>query len=152
MTRALSVPIFAAALLASAPAVAGGQDAVPVVIAPGADSLVWAACPPIFPEGCELAVLHGDPSRPNADLLLRVQPGIRLPAHTHSSVERMILTEGRMSVKYEGAPETVLEPGAYAWGPANVAHQAACISDTPCLLFIAFEAPVDAMPHAGALR
>ena len=27
--------------------------------------LKWGPCPPLFPKGCEIAVLRGDPSEPN---------------------------------------------------------------------------------------
>ena len=29
--------------------------------------LQWGPCPAIFPTGCQIAVLRGDPSKPNAD-------------------------------------------------------------------------------------
>jgi len=40
-------------------------------------------------------------------------------------------------------------PGEYAYGPAKLPHEATCTSTTPCVLFIAFEGPVDALAHAG---
>lgn len=143
--------ILTACLLSPGTVLAAPQHA-PVTVDTKAASLAWGPCPAIFPEGCELLVLHGDPSQPNADVLLRVQPGVRLPTHSHTSVERILLIEGRMSAKYDGAPEATLEAGTYAWGPGGVAHQVACVSDTPCVVFIAFEGPVDAAPFTGTLR
>lgn len=107
-------------------------------------ALQWGPCPPIFPKGCQIAVLNGDPSRPNADVFLRVPGGYTIPAHSHTSAERMILVEGRLAVRYQGAPKTELTPGAYAYGPAGLPHEATCAGDKPCTLFIAFEGPVDA--------
>ena len=52
-------------------------------------------------------------------------------------------------MKYHGADETTLRPGTYAYGPAGLAHRAACVSDEPCVLFIAFNGPVDAMAAEG---
>ncbi len=111
--------------------------------------LQWGPCPAIFPSGCEIAVLHGDPAKPNADVFLKVAGGKALPAHTHASAERMVLVSGELDVKYQGAAKTTLTPGEYAYGPAKLPHEATCRSSTPCVLFIAFEGPVDALAHAG---
>jgi hypothetical protein len=46
----------------------------------------------------------------------------------------------------EGQQTTTLKPGMYAYGPAKRPHKAVCANGDPCVLFIAFEAPVDAMP------
>lgn len=115
-------------------------------------SLAWGGCPPIFPEGCQIGVLHGDPAAPNADVFLRVPAGLGLPPHTHTSAERMILVAGELSVKYLGAPAVTLVPGQYAYGPPGLPHQAACTSDETCTLFIAFEGPVDALEYAGSVN
>lgn len=106
--------------------------------------LQWGPCPPIFAGGCQIAVLNGDPAKPNADVFLRVDGGMVLPTHMHTSAERMVLVEGELKVRYKGAPEAIWLPGTYAFGPAGLAHRASCISDSPCTLFIAFEGPVDA--------
>ena len=111
--------------------------------------LQWGPCPEIFPAGCKIAVLNGDPSKPNADVFLRVPAGYKIPAHSHTSAERMILVEGLLTVRYEGTLAAVLRPGAYAYGPAGLPHEARCGSKRRCTLFIAFEGPVDAHPHAS---
>jgi quercetin dioxygenase-like cupin family protein len=121
----------------------------PLVIPHDDAAIVWSACPAVFPEGCELTVLHGDPSAPGADLLLRVAPGQALPWHSHTSAERMMLAAGRLTVKYSGAEEATVTPGAYAFGPAAVPHRATCVSDEACVLYIAFNGPVDAMLAEG---
>jgi mannose-6-phosphate isomerase-like protein (cupin superfamily) len=114
--------------------------------------LQWGPCPPIFPAGCQIAVLHGDPARPNADVFLRVPGGYEIPAHSHTSPERMVLVEGQLNVRYKGAAAELLTPGEYAYGPAKLAHQATCLGDKPCTLFIAFEGPVDAEAFAASLE
>lgn len=114
--------------------------------------LPWGPCPPIFPEGCQIGVLQGDPAAPNADIFLRVPAGLGLPAHSHTSAERMILVSGELQVKYLGAPAVTLRPGHYAYGPATLPHDAKCISDDTCTLFIAFEGPVDAIAFAGSVE
>lgn len=114
-------------------------------------SLTWSPCPAPLPAGCELAVLHGDPSKPNADVLLKIPAGYAIPPHTHSSAERMMLVSGRLDVRYQGAQPARLLPGTYAYGPAGRPHAATCMAAEPCVLFIAFEGPVDVVPYEGAI-
>lgn len=124
----------------------------PLAVAYDSPSISWSPCPGVFPEGCELAVLHGNPAQAGADVLLRVAPGQTLPDHSHTSAERMMLAAGRMAVKYRGAEEVTLTPGAYAFGPAGLAHRATCVSEDPCVLFIAFDGVVDAVAVQGGVE
>lgn len=112
--------------------------------------LKWGGCPPFLPEGCGIAVLHGDPAKPNVDVFLKVPGGSTLPSHTHSSAERMILVSGQFEVTYEGQAPVTLKPGSYAYGPAKLPHKAVCAKGDPCVLFIAFESPLDAIPTEAA--
>ena len=58
----------------------------------------------------------------------------------------MILVGGQLEVRYQGTPPALLREGSYAYGPAKMPHQATCRSSDPCILFIAFEGPVDVLP------
>jgi uncharacterized RmlC-like cupin family protein len=84
-------------------------------------------------------------------VFFRVPGGYAIPAHTHDSAERMVLVSGQLTTKYQGAPESTLAVGDYAYGPAGLPHQATCISEEPCTLFIAFEGPVNVEAFEGAL-
>ncbi len=106
--------------------------------------LEWAPCPEFMPDGCELAVLQGDPGQPNADIFFRLPGHTTAPHHWHTSAERMVLVTGRMEVDFDGQEPMVLNTGTYAYGPPKLPHTASCLSDEPCTLFIAFEEPVDA--------
>lgn len=108
--------------------------------------LQWAPCPEFMPEGCAIAVLHGDPSQDNADVFLRVPAGADIPLHWHTSAERMVLVEGDLQVIYAGQDPVALRPGTYAYIPAKLAHEGRCGDAGVCTLFIAFEQPVDAFP------
>jgi quercetin dioxygenase-like cupin family protein len=99
-----------------------------------------------MPAGCGLAVLHGDPSKANADVFLKIPANAVIPEHWHTSAERMILVAGELSVSYKGQAKVVLKPGTYAYGPAKLPHSATCVGSASCVLFIAFESPVDAVP------
>lgn len=106
--------------------------------------LQWGPCPPFIPQGCEIAVLHGDPVNNNTDIFFKVPGNFAIPHHWHTSPERMILVSGTLEVTYDNQSTEVLEPGTYAYGPAKLPHTAFCRQGAPCVLFIAFEDPVDA--------
>lgn len=108
-------------------------------------SLEWGGCPEFMPEGCEIAVLHGDPAKKNVDVFFKVPANSKIPNHYHTSVERMVLVAGELDVTYEGEKTKTLKVGSYAFGPAQKPHYAEC-GDNPCVLFIAFEEPLDAFP------
>jgi quercetin dioxygenase-like cupin family protein len=108
--------------------------------------LQWTPCPPFLPEGCGIAILHGDPAKDNVDVFFKVPAKSTIPLHWHTSAERMILVAGELHVTYEGQKTAVLEPGTYAYGPAKRPHTGSCVSAVPCVLFIAFESPLDAVP------
>ncbi|MGQ0384974.1 MAG: cupin domain-containing protein [Gammaproteobacteria bacterium] len=112
--------------------------------------LQWGGCPDFLPAGCAIAVLHGDPAKANVDILFKVPAHSTIPLHTHSSAERMVLISGELQVSYEGQAAVRLVPGSYAYGPAGRAHSGRCTSDVACVLFIAFESPLDAIPSAAS--
>ena len=108
--------------------------------------LKWGPCPPFLPKGCGIAVLHGDPATDNFDVFLKVPAKATIPLHWHTSAERMVLVAGELHVTYDGQKTAVLRTGTYAYGPARRPHKGYCASAVPCVLFIAFESPLDAVP------
>lgn len=110
--------------------------------------LEWGPCPEFMPEGCKVAVLHGDPTKKNSDIFFKIPENAMVPNHTHTSAERMVLVAGEMQVTYEGEATQTLKEGTYAYGPAQKPHTARCIQG-PCVLFIGFEEPVDAIAVEG---
>ena len=128
------------------PALAGDQGEEPALaVEPEDSALTWGPCPAFFGEGCHIAVLHGDPARPDTDVLFRLAGQRAFPAHRHTSAERMVLISGELEVVYEGQEPVRLSAGTYAYGPPGRAHRGKCVSAAPCVLFIAFEQPIDAM-------
>jgi len=121
----------------------------PLALATNDARLRWGPCPAIFPTGCEIAVLHGDPAKPNADAFLKVPANYTIPPHWHTSAERMVLIAGELRVEYAGHRPDALTPGMYAYGPPKAPHKASCSAAGPCVLFIAFESPVDAHAATG---
>lgn len=115
-------------------------------------SLKWGECPAFLPKGCGIAVLHGDPAKHNADVFFKVPAKSDIALHWHSSAERMILVKGALHLTYEGQKEVVLKEGDYAFGPGKLPHKGHCASSNPCILFIAFETPVDAVPIEESMK
>ncbi|MBR9814338.1 cupin domain-containing protein [bacterium] len=143
-----STTLTAAALFAATLAAPVGAQEQAITHTTNDDSLQWGDCPAFMPEGCRIAVLHGDPTEPNADIFYQVPGGAKIARHWHESPERMVLVTGELQVTYDGQDPAVLNTGAYAYGPARKPHSATCLSSEPCTLFIAFVDPIDAM--AGA--
>ena len=135
---ALALTVF------TAPAAMADDPAL--VIAPDSSRLEWGPCPEFMPEGCAIAVLHGNPAEPNADVFFKVPGGSDIPPHWHHSAERMVLVSGELEVQYEGQEAATLQVNDYAYGPPERVHDARCVSGEECVLFIAFNGPVDAIP------
>lgn len=147
--------LSAALLMSAAGTFVRAQDPAPEAALTQSSSdpkLKWGPCPPFLPKGCGIAVLHGDPSKPNVDVFLKVPGKSKLPLHFHTSAERMILVAGKLEVTYDGQKTSTLTPGTYAYGPAKRAHSGYCASSAPCVLFIAFESPLDAVPFEAPAK
>lgn len=148
MLRRIAALLVLSLILPSA-ASAEGASKEPALATTFKDAqLKWGPCPDFIPKGCEIAVLHGDPSKNNADVFFKVPGGFSIPEHWHSSAERMVLVSGELRVTYEGQDPVTLKPGMYAYGPAKRPHKADCAKGDPCVLFIAFESAVDAHPSS----
>ena len=145
LRRSAALLAFSAAFAATAFA----QEA-PVARTATDSELKWGPCPAFLPKGCEISVLHGDPAKHNADIFFKVPANSTIPRHWHTSAERMVLVSGELHVTYDGHKTAVLKPGTYAYGPAKLPHKAECKKSGPCILFIAFESAVDAVPAEAA--
>lgn len=145
--HSIVLPLAAVAAIGLGTSVHAAPPGEPAVVRSFEDpAILWGPCPEFMPEGCGLAPLHGDPAAPNADVLFRVPAGAVIPPHRHTSAERMVLLSGRMDVVYEGQAPVTLQVGNYAYGPAQRVHSGKCAEGAACVLFIAFEQAVDAMP------
>jgi mannose-6-phosphate isomerase-like protein (cupin superfamily) len=151
--QSLKVALMSGLLLAGAFAGAPvSAQELPLTRTAKDSQLKWGPCPEFLPKGCAISVLHGDPAQNNADIFLKVPANSVLPRHWHTSVERMVLVSGELHVTYDGHKTAILKPGTYAYGPAKLPHKAECKKAGPCVLFIAFELPVDAVPSEVASK
>lgn len=144
MNTLKSTLITLTAFLIILPFSAIAQDNMSFTKTAESEQLQWGNCPEFMPESCEIAVLQGDPTQPNADIFFKMQGNTSVAEHWHHSAERMVLVSGEMEVNYEGQEPAVIKNGMYAYGPPEKSHSASCISDESCVLFIAFSKPVDA--------
>lgn len=143
LALSLALPFFVSALQANDTALTYSIDDT---------KLEWGPCPPFIPSGCQIAVLHGDPAKNNVDIFFKVPGNFTIPHHWHTSAERMVLVSGKLKVTYDNHETELLEPGMYAYGPSKLPHTAFCEKGDPCVLFIAFEEPLDAFEVMKAMK
>ena len=155
MTRSIPAPRLVAAgalavvvALGAGPLVAQEADP-PISLTPDDPSLEWIPCADFIPDDCQAAILRLGPDGRNSDVLYRIPAGMSLPAHWHTSQERMILISGEFHIDYDGHPPLVMGAGSYAWGPPGVPHTARCADRGTCLVFVAFVDPPDGFPVEG---
>jgi quercetin dioxygenase-like cupin family protein len=68
-----------------------------------AADVAWKPCPPNLPDGCEIAVLEGNPQSPNFfTVRFRLSEQFVMPPHTHPKDERVTVLQGKVSVAIEG--------------------------------------------------
>lgn len=140
---ALAALLVGSTLAAPALAQSSKLTELPPTFTPADKGLKWGECPKGLPKGCQLAVLNGDPAKPGADIFLKIPGKSKVPAHKHTSVERILVVDGDLTITYDGYKPLAMKRGTYHYGPAEAVHEAACVSAQACMLFISFEKPVD---------
>jgi ketosteroid isomerase-like protein len=101
----------------------------PAVIIPAA-SVKWMDVPPFLPKGAKLAVLVGDPSKPEPfTIRLQMPDGYKIPPHTHPTDEHVTVMSGTfraaMGKAWDDKALTDFAPGSYANMAATMPHYAA---------------------------
>ena len=112
---------FAVAALAASllPAVAHAQ----------AQALAWGPAPAVFPAGAKMAVLQGDPSKPEwFTVRLDLPNGYRVQPHFHPTDELLTIISGTfllgMGDTLDAARATVMPTGGFGTVAANMHHYA----------------------------
>ena len=115
--------IFAALIALAGPALA--EDAMKVTrVKP--DQLTWKDNPNI-PKGGQVAVLQGDPTKPEVIVTrVKLPPNYKVPPHTHPYAETVTVMSGRiglgMGEKFEAKKGGMVGAGAFYSQPAKHAH------------------------------
>lgn len=104
-----------------------------------ADEIQWNPCPPNLPEGCEIAVLEGDPKSSGLfTVRFKVKKGFMMPSHTHPENERVTVISGRVSVGFGAKAKQQearhFEAGDYYVNASNAVHKV--WADSDCILQI----------------
>jgi len=107
--------------------------------------LEWLNCPDFLP--CKFAVLHGQLGGDNMDVFLKFPSKAKIPFHTHTSAEHMVMISGEFHTTYQGQEKAILKSGDFAYGPAQLPHDGFCASNIECVMFVAYEKPLDAVPY-----
>ena len=112
----------------------GGGDAPVPLSSPGvvtpAAAVKWGDVPPFLPKGAKLAVLVGDPSKPEPfTVRLQMPDGYKIPPHTHPTDEHVTVLSGTfraaMGEKWDDKALGDFAPGSYANMAASMPHYAA---------------------------
>ena len=100
-----------------------------------ASQLEWAPAPNFVPDGAQIAVLSGDPSKDGAYVVRLMMPaGYKVPAHNHPTTEMVTVISGDfhlgMGDKLDEEKSMLLTAGGYAEAPAQMNHYAWASSPT----------------------
>jgi hypothetical protein len=111
----------------------GSPDAPPAVssaavIVPAA-AVKWTDAPPFLPKGAKLAVLVGDPSKPEPfTIRLQMPDGYKIAPHTHPTDEHVTVLSGvfraAMGKTWDDKALGDFAPGSYANMAATMPHYA----------------------------
>lgn len=111
----------------------GGPDAPTVLMSPPvvtpAAAVKWGEVPPFLPKGAKLAVLIGDPSKPEPfTIRLQMPDGYKIAPHTHPTDEHVTVLSGTfraaMGTTWDDKALGDFAPGSYANMAATMAHYA----------------------------
>jgi quercetin dioxygenase-like cupin family protein len=94
------------------------------------------------PPGSESIVLREDAKTGAVELFARYPAGHVFAPHWHSANERIIVVEGRISVR-AGEKEAALDSGGYAYLPAKEVQHMSCVSKTRCAFYVYWDAKLD---------
>lgn len=97
-----------------------------------------------LPKGAQIAVLRGDLSKGDAEILLRLPAGYKIPNHSHTSDEVYVWLSGAFTlVAYDGTRIQFAGP-AFMSFPGNARpHGLECAASGPCVLYLKYSRPFD---------
>jgi anti-sigma factor ChrR (cupin superfamily) len=107
-----------------------------------AEKAVFKPLNPKMPNGPQMLVLSGDHTKEAFRALVKVPVGFKTPMHMHASNYAGAAVVGAMQ-KNGGAK---LVPGSIWTQTMNEAHMNACLSDKPCIFFIAMDGAFSMTP------
>jgi quercetin dioxygenase-like cupin family protein len=132
IAAALLAPVLVASCRADNEAHATGltvQASLSVADESSLPPIKWGPAPAVFRPGAQMAVLQGDPSKPEPFIVrLRFPNGYEIAPHTHPTDEHVTVISGTfrvgMGTKFVDAKMVALPAGAFVTAPALHAHYA----------------------------
>jgi len=117
----------------------GGGDSKAIIVNSGEAKWTHDAGDP---PGSESIVLREDPKTGAFEIFTRYPAGHVFSPHWHSANERIVLIEGRLAIG-SGASKKTLDPGGFAFLPAREVQQMACVSQSRCGFYVAWDGKLD---------
>jgi quercetin dioxygenase-like cupin family protein len=146
MTRALASTTFAAvkqrrsafAILAAAVLLASPPAASASGVTHGvtsADKMTWGLLDPKQPNGIQIAVLYGDPSKSGPfGMRLKIPANLEIGSHTHSNAEYITVVSGKAKVSWGVRADVMggddLGPGSFFWMKNGDHHDLKALEET----------------------
>jgi hypothetical protein len=127
MRIACGLLVLASAAYADDPAKEKTGLKGPAIFINSAD-LKWGPAPPDLPKGAQVAVLRGDPAKPEPfTIRLKAPSGYKIPPHWHSQDEELTILSGTLRL-YMGdsmkAGAHKLDSNAFHFLPGKMHHSA----------------------------
>jgi quercetin dioxygenase-like cupin family protein len=102
----------------------------------------WGPAPPMLPPGAQIAVLAGDPMKPEPYAVrLKFPANYAIPAHSHPTDENVVVVSGSVTwgmgdkLMKGGAHNRTLPAGGFSLMPAGVNHFAYTTEESTVVLF-----------------
>jgi quercetin dioxygenase-like cupin family protein len=131
--RHLAFAILAATVLLASPMAARAGDATHGVTSAG--KMAWSPMDPKQPDGIQIAVLYGDPSKSGPfGLRLKIPANLEIGSHSHSSSEYITVVSGKAKVSWGIKADVMsgddLGPGSFFWMKSGDHHDLKAIEET----------------------
>jgi quercetin dioxygenase-like cupin family protein len=131
--RHLAFGVLAATALLAAPFAAHAADATHGVTP--ADKMVWGLLDPKQPNGIQVTVLYGDPSKPVPfGMRLKIPAGLEIGSHSHSTAEYITVVSGRAKLSWGIKADVMggddLGPGSFFWMKTGDHHDLKAVEET----------------------
>ncbi len=138
--------VAAAALLASPLAVSAGDMTHGVM---SADKMSWGLMDPKQPNGIQLAVLYGDPSKSGPfGVRLKIPANLEIGSHSHSSTEYITVVSGKAKVSWGLKADVMggddIGPGSFFWMQNGDHHDLKALEET--IVDLNSTGPFDLLP------
>jgi quercetin dioxygenase-like cupin family protein len=143
----LTFVTLAASVLLTSPMAAFAADTTHGVTA--ADKMVWGLLDPKQPEGIQVAVLYGDPSKPGPfGLRLKIPANLEIGSHSHSGAEYITVVSGKAKVSWGVKTDVMsgddLGPGSFFWMKSGDHHDLKALEET--IVDLNSSGPFDLLP------